>query len=237
MANTFFSYYGSKWYAAKHLGKPMLDLVIEPFAGSACYATYWEHPRVNLYDVDENICELWDFLIHCSADDIRIIPDRFANEEEFKALPDLQRLLTGFWVGYGRVKPANKPSPWYYKQAQKDIRTWGPSAKAMIIRQKPLIKNWTIDRLSYEQIPNQRAHWHIDPPYSGKAGRAYVYDRIDYAHLAAWCKSREGMVQVCENEGADWLPFSNPYEIYSAASSRTKSKEVIFEQNDAWYAN
>jgi hypothetical protein len=29
-----------------------------------------------------------------------------------------------------------------------------------------------------------------------------------YDCLKEWCKTRDGQVIVCENEGADWLPFS-----------------------------
>ena len=95
-----------------------------------------------------------------------------------------------------------------------------------------MIKNWTIEQLSYEQIPNQDAHWHIDPPYNNKAGSNYICGSagIDYDHLAAWCKSREGVVQVCENEGADWLPFETAYETLSASKNKKPSKEVIYEQ-------
>ncbi len=235
----FFSWYGSKWMGAKRFGKPMLDVVVEPFAGSACYCTYWEVQHALLYDIDENICKLWDFLINCSEDDIRRIPDEFTNADEYLALPDDTRRLVGFWVGYARTKPATKPSPWYYKQkeiAHYNARTWGTRSKEIIIRQKPYIKKWKIEQLSYEKIPDHHAHWFIDPPYNNKAGQAYTHCDIDYAHLAEWCKSRSGMIQVCENEGADWLPFTNPYEINSAASSRKKSREVIWEQSNLWYS-
>ena len=236
MGNAFFSWYGSKWMNARRFGEPERNILIEPFAGSACYATFWEHPLVKLYDIDENICELWDFLINCSDDDIRKIPDYFADDDAYKNLPRKQKLLCGFWVGFARAKPANHPSPWYYKNrpiAHRNARTWGSRAKGIIIKQKPFIRDWSIDLLSYDKIPNCDAHWFVDPPYNNKAGSAYTHNckAIDYAHLAKWCKEREGAVQVCENAGADWLPFQSIASTSTASSKPNKvSEEVYWEQ-------
>jgi hypothetical protein len=40
-----------------------------------------------------------------------------------------------------------------------------------------------------------------------RRGYLYPYNRLNYSELAAWCRSRPGQVIVCEEEGADWLPF------------------------------
>ncbi|MCH9665662.1 MAG: hypothetical protein K0U41_07410 [Gammaproteobacteria bacterium] len=225
---------------APHFGKPMCDLIIEPFAGSASYSTYWEHPFVKLYDLDDNICVLWDFLINCSDNDIKEIPWEFNDaEKEIAELTLPQRILVGFWVSYAQAKPARKTGPWYEDQrriAHRNMRTWGTRAKTAIIRQKPIIRNWKIEQLSYEKIPNQEAHWFVDPPYNNKAGKTYTHNckGIDYGHLAQWCKDREGLVQVCENEGADWLPFKPLYEVQSSCTTKI-SKEVCWEQSKLWF--
>lgn len=53
------------------------------------------------------------------------------------------------------------------------------------------------------------ATWFIDPPYRGRPGSHYRYGSklIDYTNLAAWCQMLPGQVIVCEQHGADWLPF------------------------------
>lgn len=72
----FFSYYGAKYTIAKYAGAPRRDFVIEPFAGSAAYATrYALNARASLYDVSPDVCDLWDWLINCSEADVRAVPD------------------------------------------------------------------------------------------------------------------------------------------------------------------
>ena len=41
----------------------------------------------------------------------------------------------------------------------------------------------------------------------GACGDQYRCRDVDYEHLGDWCRSREGQVIVCEQQGADWLPF------------------------------
>ena len=83
-----FSYLGGKYRLAPLYGPPRRDVVCEPFAGSAGYSTYWEHPNVVLYDLDKDVCILWDWLINCSDDDILAMPDRIRSDEEYRDLPD-----------------------------------------------------------------------------------------------------------------------------------------------------
>jgi 16S rRNA G966 N2-methylase RsmD len=93
------------------------------------------------------------------------------------------------------------------------------------------IRHWKIKHCSYADIPNVKAHWFIDPPYQ-KAGTAYKCSSkdINFDHLGSWCMDRKGTVIVCENRGAEWLPFR---DFYSATATPGKgrtgvSHEVIF---------
>lgn len=229
----FFSYYGAKYQVAKHLGAPRSETVIEPFAGSACYSTRWNVKKAKLYDVSENICLLWDFLINSSCKDIMAIPSTFKSEDEIEALEIAQQLLCKFWVAKGRSEPTSKISPWYFKYNEsKDCSVWGDAVKARVCEQKPLISQWEIQQSSYENIPNYNAHWHIDPPYNNKAGSRYPFSEINYEHLANWCRSRNGQVDVCENSGASWLPFEDLCEVVSSRGRRTgyKSKEAVWRK-------
>jgi len=210
----FFSYYGAKYTGAKHYGPPRSDLVIEPFAGSACYSTRWDARNVRLYDVSVDICDLWDFLIRCSNRDIENIPDAFEDIDQVMSLPRGAQLLARFWVSKGRAEPSGVLSPWYnqYKNAN-DCLVWGPGVKRRILLQKSFIQEWTIDRMSWEKIPLIQAHWHIDPPYDNKAGACYPHSDVDYDALGDWCKNLPGEVDVCENVGATWLPFTPLYSV------------------------
>lgn len=227
----FFSYYGSKWTGAKHYGPPRHELVIEPFAGSACYSTRWDAPNVRLYDLSTDVCDLWDFLINCSCADIESIQDSFDTDDEFLSLPRPARLLCGFWVSKGRAQASRNLSPWYFTYRDcNDCKVWGPAVKARIIAQKPRIAGWSIDCMSWDKIPLNEAHWHVDPPYNNLPGSRYPHSNLDYNALADWCQGLPGHVDVCENEGADWLPFKPLYQVVSCRGRRSGavSKEVVW---------
>jgi site-specific DNA-adenine methylase len=226
----FFSYYGAKYTVAKYAGPPRRDLIIEPFAGSAAYSVRYAPKRVMLYDINPDICDLWDWLINCSVEDVRAIPDRFESIDDIMRLSCGPSLLVRWWISKGRAEPSNKMSPWYFTyRDHKDCKVWGSAVKSRIIYQKPLIKKWKIDCLSYEKIPLQEAHWFIDPPYNNSAGSRYPFSKIDYMHLATWAKSLPGTVDVFENEGATWLYFRPLCSINTCRGKRTGaiSKEVM----------
>ena len=238
----FFRYFGSKWMGAEHYGQPRRGLVIEPFAGSAAYSVWWDAPHVSLYDKSSHVCLAWDWLINCSADDVRRLPDAFKSNEEWLALPDGPRQVVGWNVGYAFMTMPRTLKKSYLHYTNTGERTgtlassptqlfWSAAVKSRILRQKPLIRDWTVDQLCYSKIPDIEAHWHVDPPYQGKSGRVYEHSDIDYRHLAQWCREREGSVDVCENEGADWLPFKPLYSITTANRAR-KSAEVVW-RNEA----
>lgn len=227
----FFSYYGAKYTGAKYMGAPRHDLVIEPFAGSACYSVRWDAPRVALFDVSPDIVALWDWLIRCSAGDVAALPDAFECMDEVLALPAGAQLLVKFWISKGRAEPSGALSPWYFQyRNSNDCRVWGAAVKRRVIEQKPKISMWTVEQRSYRDVPVIDAHYVIDPPYNNNAGARYPYSDIDYAHLAEWCRSLPGPVDVCENVGADWLPFEPLYEVVSARGRRSGavSKEAIW---------
>lgn len=227
----FFSYYGAKYTVAKHLGPPRHSLVIEPFAGSAAYSTRWDAPRALLFDVSPDIVALWDWLIHCTVGDVERIPDAFESMEDLVSLSDGARLLVRFWVAKGRAKATGSLSPWYFTyRNDRDCRVWGPAVKERIIRQKPLIAGWRVEQRSYVDAPDVEAHWHVDPPYNNAAGRRYPHSEIDFAHLAEWCRSRSGHVDVCENAGASWLPFEPLCEVVSSRGRRDghRSAEAVW---------
>lgn len=225
----FFSYYGAKYFASKYLGKPRRNVIVEPFAGSACYSLRWGCPNVRLYDVSDDICDLWDFLINCSERDVLSIPEKFDHMDEVFSLPRGPQLLVRHWIGKGRAEPSNAISPWYMKHRLEDnCRVWGPPIRARVANQKPGISRWTIDKCSWESIPIIDAHYHVDPPYSGQPGRRYPHDAVDFAALSEWCRSLPGAVDVCENQGADWLPFEPLCDVRSMKGGT--SKEVVWRK-------
>ena len=207
MLKPFFIRYGAKGALAKLYGPPRYDHVIEPFAGGAGYIGYWEPPKVTLVEKDQEIVELWDYLKSASSGEIMRLPTNISHVDELPSwVPQPAITLIGFWFNRNPAIPASLRSPWA-KNPNKQHRYWSETTKCRIASQVHRIRHWTIIQGSREQAPNIEAHWFIDPPYSGAAGRAYRCNEIDYNALAKWCKSRPGFVQVCEHWGATWLPF------------------------------
>ena len=226
--NPFFSYYGGKWRIAKRYPPPQHKMVIEPFAGSAGYSVTYADREVVLCDLNEKVCGTWDYLINVSESEVRAIPVDFDHVEDL-SIPQEARWLVGWWLAKGRSSPATSRSAWARDTRYKD-RFWGQKIRERIASQVPRIRHWHIFQGSYEDLGNWEdgATWFVDPPYNNQAGRYYTQgpSGVDYKHLAEWCRAREGQVMVCENEGAEWLPFT-PF-CSTAGVSRSSSKEAIW---------
>ena len=193
-----FSYYGTKKRLASLYPIPKYNTIIEPFAGAAGYSLLYPENNVILYDTNPKIYAVWDYLIKSTRYDILKLP----NIEKGQKVTDFeltmpQKYLIGYCINPGSTCPKITASQ----------RTAWNRYKLSIAEQVDKIKHWKIICDSYENIPNQEVTWHIDPPYQ-KAGKYYFgYNKMNYEKLGLWCKERTGQVMVCENEGADYLPF------------------------------
>ena len=203
----FFCFFGGKWRMAPRYPAPKNKILIEPFAGSAGYSLRYPDKRVRLYDIDEHILGVWDFLIHAPELEVMSLPLKVTNTGDLLDITQEARWLIGFWLNKGTVSPRRSPSKWM-RDGWRPGSFWGEKIRHRIASQQKYIRHWEISKSSYENIPDIHATWFIDPPYSGPAGRKYRKNNIDYPHLADWSRSRSGQVIACENEGADWLPFS-----------------------------
>lgn len=231
----FFPYYGSKWNIARHYPAPRHDLVIEPFAGSAGYATFYDCPRVHLVDADPIIAGVWSFLIKASVSEIMALPEipEVGDSVDNYPIPEEAKWLIGFWLNRGSATP-KKTRTAYSARADKAQLNWGPRAKERIARQLPGIRAWTITQGSYSNVENREATWYIDPPYTDK-GRYYRKSFAAFEHLGQWSQTRRGMVIVCEGVGASWLPFRPLGEFKTSIG---KAAEALFLQGapHAWEA-
>jgi hypothetical protein len=219
----FWFYFGSKYRAARDYGPPQREHVIEPLAGAAGYSCYWEPQRVTLIDKDPLIVALWRYLQRVSAAEIMAIPTEIDHVDELPAkCGEEARWLVGFWLKIGQARPAKQRSRWANERYE---RFWSQSVRRRIASQVGRIRHWTVIEGSWEQAPDVKAHWHVDPPYQ-TTGQRYRYNDIDRAALANWCRSRKGFVQVCESIDADWLPFE-PLSVVGACKGFTA--EAVFE--------
>jgi site-specific DNA-adenine methylase len=213
----FFSFYGAKWQAGPLYPEPMHNTIIEPFAGAAGYSVRHYDHDVCLFDIDKRILATWDFLIHASPEDILALPlaEEIDSTYTVDGHPGRAALL-GYWFNPASTMPRPHPtqrSGWSAKRRER-IASW-----------VPLIKHWTITKSSWSSIANTEATWYVDPPYQNVGKYRHPSSAIDFYALGAWCQSRSGQVIVCENEGADWLPFRT---FHTINAMRGTSKEVIW---------
>lgn len=212
------NYFGSKVSSAHLYPEPEHDTIIEPFAGGAGYSLlHWSHDVI-LCDISPPVVRAWQYVIRATPEEILALPliEPGQRVSELDCCEDA-RLLIGFCV---QAACAHAPCQTLTSGWQEDhgkpqhfsagwATIWGTTRRARVAWISARIKHWCATLGTYTDLENQRATWFVDPPYVD-AGRNYPFgsDKIDYRHLSDWCRSRDGQVIVCENEGADWLPFA-----------------------------
>lgn len=237
----FWRYYGGKNRAARLYPAPEHDTIIEPFAGAAGYACRYPHKQVVLVDRSAIIAGIWRYLTNVSpAEVLRLpdLPDGGAVDDLPAWVPQEARWLVGFWCNAASVTPCKRPSSWVLAKTT-PTAGWGDAVRDRIARQVPHIAHWRIIQGEYSDAPEMEATWYLDPPYSNKAGTKYPHQVESYDRLASWARSRPGLVIVCENAGADWLPFRPLAAIQSNPSKRgkTQSHEVVWTNREPTLAD
>lgn len=221
----FFSYFGGKWTLAKHYPPPEHDVIVEPFAGSAGYATRYHEREVILVEKNPLLAEMWRWLIGVSADEVMSLPLDASLRGE---LPSPARSLIGFWCARGRTRPATTTASRWMTSGRWPTSFWGEYARERIAAQVGKIRHWRLIEGDYSEAPDVEATWFIDPPYVGS--RHYLARVGDYDQLGAWCQRRRGLVIVCEAGNASWLPFEPFREAKNIA--RGTIAEVVYAQRD-----
>lgn len=228
----FFPFYGSKWNIAHHYPAPSHDLVIEPFAGGAGYATYYDCPRVQLFDADPIIAGVWSYLLASSSREILALPEmpEVGDSVDNYSLPQEAKWLIGFWLNRGSAQP-KKSRTAYSARTDRAQLNWGARAKERIATQLPALAGWKITNAPYTEAPNEPATWFVDPPYGDK-GRFYRVGFSDFAGLAGWVRGRRGRVISCEGPGATWLPFA-PLGSFKSSTGRAIEMVHVFDSEAA----
>lgn len=122
-------------------------------------------------------------------------------------------------------------------QAGGNTGMWHRNTRDYLVSAVQEIRHWSAVCGSYETLPRIEATWFIDPPYQHvkygyKVGIAGT-TRVNYQQLSAWCCSLPGQVIVCEQAGADWLPFRSCCEVSGMRGKMrgvagARSQEVVW---------
>ncbi len=200
----FLSYFGSKAKIAELYPPPRYKTLVEPFAGGAGYSLRHHHKNVVLIEKNRDVYEVWKWLIEkATKEEILSLPVVFTDLRKVD-IPSIHKKFIGFHLSVYNSVPRNKPT---------SCTQWTVLTRSRIARQLHAIKHWRIVHGNFSQatdIVKDKATWFIDPPYQTKRLR-HAYPRsaktIDFSALSDWCQSLPGQVIVCEQQGADWLPF------------------------------
>jgi hypothetical protein len=237
--NRFFGYFGAKHVLAPHYPAPLHGTIIEPFAGSAGYATRYHWHRVILMEKDPDVAGIWRWLIGASARDVLDLPLLTPGQsiDELEVCREA-RALIGLWLGSGdaAARGRRRRSSWSERNLAEGVEdSWCRSIRARLAMQVDKIRHWQIIEGDYSQAPDVEATWFIDPPYA-LAGKRKRYRcsaaDIDFAALGQWCRSRRGQVIACESAGATWLPFSPFREIQGVRDAGASSSTEAIWTND-----
>lgn len=233
MLAPFFTYFGGKYRSATRYPPPLHESIVEPFAGSAGYALRYPDRRVHLVDKSETVAGVWSYLIRTPAAEIRRLPllDVGVSVDTLDA-PQEARWLIGFWVSPGSSSPKKTRTLWNGSEPRHlRMCTWSEFVRERIAKQVDAIRHWRVTCGDYSEAPDTDASWFIDPPYQGM-GKHYPCgaDDIDFTGLGNWCRERRGQVIVCEQAGADWLPFRDfgAFKSNKAHTGRARSAEALW---------
>ena len=209
-----FSYFGRKVALGKYYPAPKFDLVIEPFAGSMAYSLMHQ-TRDGAIGIEANpkVVDTWNRICGLTKEQIENYP-----------IPEVGEDTEDHWLiqaAFSEHASEASKRRWTARMNRDTL----PQIR-YALKHLEYARNNVEYRLGhYSDAPDVEATWFIDPPYQ-HVQKGYMRHDLDYGELAEFCMSRRGQVIVCEQKGADWLPFEDLVEIRGTVNKRTT--EVIW---------
>jgi hypothetical protein len=210
--------------------------IFEPFAGSAGYSLNHSNKQVVLYDNNDNIWALWEWLINYASYNPCAISEIPVNIKEgtdirILGLSTGQELLLKHWQRTNNFGNCWTISPWGNKPGQ-----WTVNTRVRVSEEVECIRHWKLANQSLEYTQNNITYF-IDPPYQYNYQYGCKYfdwkwlgesiKKIPLPHQIICCEAR------CPKTGKipDWAPF---VDFRKSVTSRRKStqnhhsKEMIY---------
>lgn len=230
-----FKYFGSKWSSVRYYPEPRFADIVEVCAGSAAYASHYPEREVLLIDADPEVCGLLSYLIGADIEEIKSLP--VASLHPGDDLRDLG-LSHGAADLIRRWQRVGRNDCWTVSKWNNMPGMWQESVKFALAESIPRIRHWRVMCLAHQTLGRGDwvpATWFVDPPYQRVNG--YKIDTVDYRLLAGQCHgwARTGQVIVCEQQGADWLPFVPSHSLIGMRG-RTRGRRGAMDHEVIWIA-
>lgn len=227
-----FKWYGSKYQTAPKYPKPQHDIIIEPFAGGAGYSLNYPYKNVVLWDEDELVAALWDWLItKATREEIMEIPYDLEVGTDITSLPLTfgQKLLLKHWQ-----RTNNTGDCWTISAWNNNPGMWSKKTRDRVSREVQGIKHWKLEpAAAWIDTP---ATWFIDPPYEFNFRYYHKLLPMDFKALAKMIGaiSNKSLVIACEATGLngevpDYLPFVHSHSTVTMNRKNPRlSNELIY---------
>lgn len=209
-------YFGSKWTGAKYYPAPRYDQIVETHSGMANYSAKYTDRKVLLFDVDYEVIDLLRWLITVDQAVVRSLPTSdLPLGFDLRNLPGVPRAAQDLIRRWQRIGHC---SSWTVSSWNGKPGMWSDATRDSVAESIEAIRHWEALLIDdYSDIPVAEigeATWFVDPLYQfGGKGGYRCHKSHDYKHLAKWVRSLPGQVIVCEQEGANWLPFRSSHDI------------------------
>lgn len=209
-----FYYYGGKRRLAPAYPGPRYPTIIEPFAGAAGYSMHHllagHVDRVILVELDPRVAATWRRILASTPAELANTPIPPVGERTDDFLVMTAAASNGVARSHGMKVGARQRV-----EARRMLHRMARQLAAVVGRVE-------IIEGDYRDAPRlDEATYHVDPPYqpvrvrevstANPKGMGYRAGcdsaSLDYAEMGEWCRALPGQVIVCEQEGADWLPF------------------------------
>lgn len=230
-----FSFYGGKSRIVHRYPDPVHDTVIEPFAGGASYSLRHHERQVWINEKDPVTRSMWEFVLSSdSADWVEgHVPETVHIGDKASEMIPRDAPAGLLEILRSQANMGTQGARGIHDQVTMIGQIGWPRLKPRLMQWIPLVAHWKLTGLDYSAVAtDDSATWFVDPPYNNSAGRRYRLgmQSDEFGHLARWVDTLRGQVIVCENGGADWLPFEPLVARQGVRGRYQKSKamEVVY---------
>jgi len=231
VSGPLFKWFGSKWLSSKLYPAPERDVIFEPFAGSAGYSLRHCEKRVVIWEENEQVRHLWEWLISSATTaSVLEIPIGLPEGADIRAIGLMkgQQLLLKHWQRTNNVGDCWTTSPWGNKPGQ-----WTANTRARVAEEIHAVKHWKVEQIR----PNLPGTYFLDPPYIyNYRYRFKVFDYGDLVNKIAMIPNGSQIIvceAACQKTGR--VPEYLPFKPFASRITSRRKKNNNHHSNEYLY--